>query len=73
MDSGIFYPSSLVSKAPGQIVPATKRESFRGEKIAKFENLDFLEFCMGINEPEACGKDFSSKEGPYASFEVLAS
>ena len=73
MDSGIFYPSSLTFKALGQMIPARKRERFCGEKIAKFENSDFLEFCMGINEPEACVQDFSSKEGPYASFEVLAS
>ena len=37
------------------------------------ENSDFLEFCMGIDEPTRWVEDFSSKEGPYASFEVLAS
>ena len=49
------------------------RKFWLSNKSAKFENSDFLEFCMGINEPEACVQDFSSKEGPYASFEVLAS
>ena len=49
------------------------REFWLSIKSAKFENSDFLKFCMGINEPEACVEDFSSKEGPYASFEVPAS
>ena len=49
------------------------RKFWLSNKSAKFENSGFLEFCMGINEPEAWGGDFSPKEGPNAFFEVLVS
>ena len=69
----LFHPVLWVSTDWNKLLRQKTRKFWRWIKSLNFENADFLKFCMGINEPEAWGGDFSPKEGPNASFEVLAS